>query len=144
MTTKKKLLTPDEALQKLQALGSRTQGEREWAAEWIPYMINNGRVYFYDALLSEPDFLYLIIDTPQDLTKVKDLENTILETGYYDADSYLALRDPNQDEQGSFYVENGKHRALAFKNLLNRGGIKYNKVPAIIAMRSQVLKRSIK
>lgn len=67
---------------------------------------------------------------------IEDLIGHIKKEGY-DPKSYLTLRELYlpEDPEGSYYIDNGLHRALAFAVLLLNGEREYTKVPAVLAIK---------
>ncbi len=110
----------------------RTQDERN--------MVNNydsgGRNFYYQIFLGPDDILSLIANC-QSKEKVNDFVIKIQENGY-NPDSYLFLRDLNEGEVGSFYVEDGNHRALALKQYLRITKQQSISIPAILVCKSSL------
>ncbi len=126
-----------EAINFLQEFGSKNQEEKVFSCELVNYHIGHGRKYFYHALLENDDVLKLFFLETPDLSKVVNYTEKIKREGY-NSRSYLALRDLNPGEEGSFYVENGKHRVSALKNILRSNFDYHAKIPAIILSRNEL------
>ena|SRR3989344_5159085 len=96
--------------------------EYDWFKTHCKYLWNNGRQYIYKILLHTEDIKGLITnDNRGNKEKIKDIYRDILSNGYKE-NSLLFIRDLNETERGSFYVENGVHRARALQLYL-RGSI---------------------
>lgn len=129
------LLTKEKALDILLRFGCRNEEEKDWTKQQIDYLIKNERNSFYEIALNENEILKLIPNECQSSEKVQDIELKILQTGW-NSESYLFLRDINPEECGLYYVENGKHRIQALKNLLSKNAICNVFVRAIALVRS--------
>lgn len=118
----------------LKEYGSRNDEEREWSEVQVNYLQENGRVFFYKVLLNGSEIARLNFGgSCQNATKAEDIKRSILKHGY-DKDSFIFLRDLNEGEVGSFYVENGKHRVVATIDLVKSGGVNIN-IPAVLVLR---------
>ena len=125
---------------------------RKWVQDKINEYVGLGFV-FYQASLSEDDFYKLVYNSETiSSCSLKDAADVFLKNkcenfnieklrksmseGGYDSTSFLFLRQLylEEDSNGSYYIDNGLHRALALASLL-REGIDYSRIPAIIAFK---------
>lgn len=123
-------LTEVAAEQILLERGSRNEKEREWTRQQIKYLRDHGRSNFSFYVLTESEFCNLTFNGLPDQNKIVEIEKHICKAA--PDFGVLFLRDVNDGEDGSFYVENGKHRVSALQRLLKARRTKYSPVSAIV------------
>jgi len=129
-----KKLDQEQAENLLCEFGSRNKKEQEWTKRVLLDLKRSGRHYFTLGSLSKKEFLNLFFKGNPDSKKLVDFEDKIRRDGY-NQNCYLFLRDLNPGEKGSYYVENGKHRVTAFRNLIESDKIIYSIVRGIVVSR---------
>jgi hypothetical protein len=132
-----KRLAQSDAVNLLCKHGSRDEIEEEWTKDHSSYLVKSGRVCFAEVRLNKSEFMNLVFNGDPNIKQLSDLGSEMEKQGFK-KDSYLFLRDLNENESGSFYVENGKHRVTAYRNLIKIGAA-YSPVSAVLFSRSHQL-----